>query len=178
MKRINKKILFNIIGFYICWWGSIFGAANDHFYIGPLFVLLFLFIHFYKIVYHKNEIAYLFICFCFGFIIDTIFLRMNIISYKGYLPDYFNIAPLWVVCLWVCFGATVYHSFSWVRRKYFTMSILGAMFGPLIYYSGAKLESLNFINNANSNIKIVAIAWAILIPLLVFISDRLIDVNE
>ena len=50
---MNKKILFNIIGFYLCWWLSIYGASIEYYYLGPISVILFLLVHFYKISYHK-----------------------------------------------------------------------------------------------------------------------------
>ena len=116
MKKINKKILFNIIGFYICWWGSILGAANDNYFIGPLFVVIFLFIHSIKVMHYSNEILFLVICYFIGFLIDTIFLRLNIINFNGYLPENYRLAPIWVTGLWVCFGASVSHSFKWIKR--------------------------------------------------------------
>ena len=149
---MSKKILFNIFGFYFCWWISIYGASVEIYYLGPLSVLLFLFIHLYKIVYHKNEILFLIICFFVGATIDTLLLRFNVIEYDGFLPYYYDIAPLWVVCLWVCFGATISHSFKWVKRRYLLLSILGAMSGPIIYFSATKFNTLHFINETNYKI--------------------------
>ena len=175
MNIINKKILFNIVGFYICWWGSIWGAVNNLFFIGPICVLLFLFIHLFKIVYNKNEILYLFICFILGFILDTIFLRLEIINYKGYLPLEYNLAPLWVVGLWVCFGATVLHSFKWIRRRYITLFILGAICAPIIYLSASRLETLNFVNENFYALSFVSLGWAIFLPFLIFLSDCIVE---
>ena len=86
MTKLNKKILFNIVGFYLCWWASIFGAANNYFFIGPIFVILFLFFHFFYVINQKKEIIFILICFFIGLFIDTFFLRFNVIYYKGYFP--------------------------------------------------------------------------------------------
>ena len=172
---MNKKILFNIFGFYFCWWMSVYGAAVEMYYLGPLSVLLFLFVHLYKIVYHKNEILFLIICFFVGTVIDTLLLRFNVIQYNGLLPLYYEIAPLWVVCLWVCFGATILHSFKWVKGRYLLLSVLSAISGPLIYFSAAKFNTLHFINETSYKIIIISIIWAVFIPLLILISDQLVE---
>ena len=172
---MNKKILFNIIGFYLCWWLSIYGASIEYYYLGPISVILFLLVHFYKISYHKYEFYFLLICFLIGFCIDTFFLRYQIIDYEGYMPQNYNVSPLWVSFLWVCFGATIYHSFKWVKTRYTLMSILSAISGPIIYLSAAKIGVVTILQNSNLYIVIVSITWAVFIPLLVFISDKLVD---
>ena len=63
---MNNKTIFNIIGFYLCWWMSIYGAAIEIYYIGPVCVLLFLLVHYLKIIYHENEILFLLICLFVG----------------------------------------------------------------------------------------------------------------
>ena len=172
---MNKKILFNIVGFYLCWWISIYASNSGFFFIGPIFVMFFLGIHFYKIVYHKYEFYFLLICLIIGFGIDTFFLKYEIINYKGYLPQAYNIAPLWVSFLWVCFGATIYHSFKWVKTRYTLMGILSAISGPLIYLSAAKIGVVTILTTSNTYIVIISITWFIFIPLLIFISDKLVE---
>ena len=175
MIKVNKKILFNIIGFYLCWWISIFGAANNYFFIGPVFVLFFLFFHFYYVVNQKKEIIFILICFFIGLFIDTCFLRFDVIDYKGTLPDNFNIAPLWVVSLWMCFGSSISHSFKWVKGNYIFLFFLGALSGPIIYASATKLEVLYFNYAIYINLISVSIAWGLFLPLVVYISDMLVD---
>lgn len=175
MTKINKKILFNIVGFYLCWWASIFGAANNYFFIGPIFVILFLFFHFFYVINQRKEIIFILICFFIGLFIDTFFLRFNVIYYKGYFPDNFNIAPLWVVSLWMCFGSSISHSFKWIKGNYILLFFLGAFSGPLIYVSATKLEVLYFHYAVYVNLIIVSIAWGLFLPLVVYISDKLVD---
>ena len=175
MDKINKKIIFNILGFYFCWWISIFGASNNYFFIGPFFVMLFLMLHFFYVINQKKEMIFILICFFIGLLVDTFFLRFNIIDYKGYLPDNFNIAPLWVISLWMCFGASISHSFKWVKGNYLLLSILGAVSGPLIYVSATKLEVLYFNYAIYINLISVSIAWGLFLPFVVYISDKLVD---
>ena len=39
------KMIINIVGFYIGWWGCILGSSNGLPYIGPLLMLLFIIFH-------------------------------------------------------------------------------------------------------------------------------------
>ena len=171
---MNKKILFNIIGFYLCWWISIYAAANENYYLGPLSVFLFLIIHIFKIMSYNKEIFFLLICYLIGFLIDTIFLRLEIIEYNGYLSDKFHVAPLWVTCLWVCFGSSISHSFRWFKRRYLTLAFLGSISGPIIYFSASKAGALNFSVN-NFHLFSIGLCWSLFLPCIVFISDCLVD---
>ena len=58
---MNSKVTFNIIGFYICWWFSIFAAANENYYLGPVLVFIFLKINVLKVINYNHEILFLFI---------------------------------------------------------------------------------------------------------------------
>ena len=175
MSEINNKKLFNIVGFYLCWWVAILGAANSYFFIGPLFVMFFLFFHFFYVINQKKEIIFILICFFIGLFIDTFFLRFGVIDYKGLLPEKFNLAPLWVISLWMCFGSSISHSFKWVKGNYIFLFFLGAISGPLIYASATKLEVLYFNYSIYINLIIVSIAWGLFLPLVVYISDKLVD---
>ena len=174
MKKINNKILFNIIGFYVCWWISIYAAAKQNYYIGPIFVIIFLFIHIKKVINYNREIFFLLICYLIGFLIDTVFLRSGIIYYNGFLSENYNLAPFWVTGLWVCFGASISHSFKWVKRQYLTLTLLGMMSGPVIYFSASKTGAL-IINTNYYYLIIIGICWAFFLPFIVFISDRIVD---
>ena len=171
IKEINGKIVFNIIGFYICWWFTICGATTGYYFIGPVSTIIFLIIHFYKVTDHKKENLFLIICFLLGTLIETTLLNLNIIIHKGILVEY-NIAPLWAISLWVCFGATIYHSFKWMSKQYVISSILGAMFAPIVYFSFQALEIIEFGMNNIITALSVSIVWCLFIPLFIVISDR------
>ena len=52
---MKNSIIINVIGFYICWWITIYGAVSKLYYIGPLATLIFIIIHLYKVTNHKKE---------------------------------------------------------------------------------------------------------------------------
>ena len=171
INKINGRLVFNVIGFYICWWITIFSVSRNIFYLGPISVVLFLFIHFYKVLNHKQEDIFLIICLFLGLIIESILLNFNIVLHKGLLSQY-NIAPVWAVSLWVCFGATIYHSFNWMSKQYFVSAVLGALSAPVVYFS---FKSLGIIEFGMSDLAVgllVSFVWCVFIPLFIFIADR------
>ena len=171
---INGKIAFNVIGFYICWWLTILGVIKEFYFLGPISVILFLFIHFYKVTNHKKEDVFLVICFFLGFIIESILFNLNIIMHKGILTEY-GIAPLWAISLWVCFGTTIYHSFKWMSKQYITSSILGVLSAPIVYFSFNSLGIVEFGMNNFITALSVSVVWGLFIPLFIIISDRRLD---
>ena len=173
-REITGKLIFNVIGFYICWWFTILGVIKEYFFIGPLAVILFLIVHFYKVSNHKKEDLFLVICFFLGAFIETTLFNLDIIIHKGILIQY-NIAPLWAISLWVCFGATIYHSFKWMSKQYIISSILGVMFAPIVYFSFRTLGIVEFgMNNIITGLSVSAI-WGLFIPLFIIISDRKLE---
>ena len=81
--------------------------------------------------------------FFLGAFIETTLFNLDIIFHKGILTQY-NIAPLWAISLWVCFGATIYHSFKWMSKQYITSAILGALSAPIVYFSFKSLGVIEF----------------------------------
>jgi len=174
IKLINNKLVFNVIGFYICWWISIYGAIIEIYCIGPLVTILFILLHFFKVVDHHQEDIFLVICFFLGTFIETTLLNLNVIIHKGVLVE-FNIAPIWAISLWVCFGSTVFHSFKWMSKQYLTCAILGALSSPIIYFSLKSLGVLSFgIGNAYV-LMLTSMTWALFIPIFIYISDKILE---
>ena len=180
MKKINSKTLINVLGFYICWWLCIYGAIQEMYAVGPLSVLIYMVLHFVYLTNNKIEYLYILICFVLGFLIDTIILKLNIIRYSGFLPDNYNVAPLWVVCLWLCFSLSIFHSFKVLQKRYKESLFLGFVSGPLVYYSFSKIEIITISDSYNILFILffIAVLWMFLIPFCVFIADQLIKLGN
>ena len=54
------------------------------------------------------------------------------------------------------------------------LTLLGAISGPIIYFSASKTGALYFNVNYFHLISI-AVCWSIFLPLIVYISDRIVD---
>ena len=171
---MKNSIVINVIGFYVCWWLTIYGAISQFYYIGQLATFIFIIIHLNKVTNHKKEDIFLLISFFIGIFIESLLLNLNIIIHKGFLVQY-NIAPLWSSCLWLCFATTLLHSFKWLSKRYIVSSFLGLFSAPMIYFSMFSLDVIDFGVNKILVILFTSILWAIFIPLFIYISDQILD---
>ena len=171
---MNYKNIINLIGFYICWWLSIFGAVQGKYFLGPISLLMYIIIHFSIINHHKKEYIYLIFCLFLGFLVDTILLKINFIVYSGYLSENYRIAPLWVVTLWISFGLSIFHSFQLLQKNYKSTMLLGTLSGPVIYYSCMKAKIISFEFSLVISLICISIIWSVILPLYVYIADMLI----
>ena len=171
---MKNSIIINVIGFYICWWLTIYGAVSQFYYIGPLATLIFIILHLYKVTNHKKEDIFLLISFFLGIFIETLLLNLNIIIHKGVLVQY-NIAPLWAISLWICFATTLLHSFKWLSKRYLISSLLGLLSAPMIYFSMYSLGVIEFGVSKILVILFTSVLWALIVPLFIYISARILE---
>ena len=171
---MKNSIIINVIGFYICWWITIYGAVSKLYYIGPLATLIFIIIHLYKVTNHKKEDIFLVFSFFLGLFIETFLLNLNIIIHQGYLVKY-GIAPLWSVSLWLCFATTLLHSFKWLSNRYFISSLLGILSAPMIYFSMESMGVVSFGLSKSLVILFSSILWGIFFPVFIYFSDKILE---
>lgn len=171
---MKNSVIINVIGFYICWWLTIYGAVSQFYYIGPLATIIFIIVHLKKITNHKREDIFLFICFFLGLFIETLLLNFNIVIHKGIFVEY-NIAPFWSVSLWMCFATTLLHSFKWLSKRYFTSSFLGILSAPMIYFSMQSMGVIEFGVDKYLVVIFSSFMWGLFFPLFIYISDKILE---
>ncbi|MDB4859865.1 DUF2878 domain-containing protein [Candidatus Marinimicrobia bacterium] len=171
---MKNSAIINVIGFYICWWLTIYGAVSKLYYIGPVATFIFIIIHLGKLTNHKKEDIFLLISFFLGLFIETLLLNLDIIIHKGILVKY-NIAPFWSVSLWLCFATTLLHSFKWLSKRYLTSSLLGILSAPMIYFSMQSMDVVTFGADKIIVIIFTSFLWGLFFPLYIYISDRILE---
>ena len=172
------KNIFNIVGFQLSWWGCVLGVKSGIVYLGPVLMSIFLILHFYFYTSNYTEIRLIILFGIIGTMIDTSMAYCNILNYNGtYTPTTF-IAPLWITSMWCGFSATVNHSLAWLKNRYFASMLLGAVSGPLSYLAGVKFGAIEFSTLPVIAIGVVALFYAVTIPLIYWVNERLIQNNR
>ena len=97
-----------------------------------------------------------------GWLIDSIWLQLGVLT----IPNVHNLLPLWLAMLWLLFATTLRHSLGWTARHWWLSSLLGALGGPLSYLSGATLAGLGVPWDAVSDLLLLSLSWALLLPAL------------
>ena len=170
---MSKLKVFNIVGFQISWWVCVLSAKSQMIYLGPLFMIIFIMIHFWKVTDNINEIKLIAIFGVLGTLIDTMFMFSGILSYSGLYSKNILIAPLWITAMWCGFSATINHSMLWLNNKWMLSFILGLVFGPLSYITGEKFGAIHFFADIKIIIVVLAVVWGISIPLIYWVNNRL-----
>ena len=166
----TMNIAINIIAFKIGWASTIFGAANDMPWLGPLVVLIAIFVHLHRAAYPAEEVRLLLLAGLIGGCWDSIMVAAGWLSYaNGQIAP--GTAPVWIVGMWTLFATTLNLSFRWLRSKLVLAAVLGGIFGPLSYYLGAKLGAVELLQFETALIAL-GLAWAILMPALVVLAER------
>lgn len=80
------------------------------------------------------------------------------------------VAPPWIMALWMAFASTLRSSLGWLAQRYWLAASLGAIAGPLAYYTGHKLGALSFPSPVGPSLAALAVVWAILMPTVMWMS--------
>lgn len=106
-----------------------------------------------------------------GFCVDSANLLMGVFALHG--PSRFPyLCPLWLLALWVAFGTTLRGPLSWLAGRYWLSAVLGAVAGPASYAGGARLGAAALAPNRVFSIAALAVTWALVMPLLVWLAHR------
>ena len=119
-----------------------------------------------------NQARLLFAALCIGFSVDTLLLILGVYSFPGgslveWLP------PVWMSVLWIQFSTTFRYCLSWLSGRYALCSIAALFGAPLAFVGGERLGAVFLFSPRTTNLLILGALWAIALPMLIFISDRI-----
>ncbi len=160
---ISKGLIFNGIWFYITWLSAVWGQNS----FLPLIITLLL-IHAFLQRNHPAEFILILIVASIGIEID------QFLSWTGFFVFNDSIwLPEWLLLLWCAFAATLRHSLSFLTKSPGLASIFGAIGGSSSYFAGVQLGAVEFGFSLTFSLAVLAIIWAILLPLFFKINDWL-----
>ena len=161
----------NFIAFQAAWFAAVLGAAHGMPWLGVLAVPIALALHLALSPDWRPELLLALAAAATGFVFDSLLIAAGMFSPVPYiLPSPFS--SLWMVMLWVNLATTMNVSMGWLRGRYVLGLVFGAIGGPLAYYSGAKLGAMTRLPDPRGLLG-TGIAWAIALPLLLVVNERL-----
>jgi hypothetical protein len=82
-----------------------------------------------------------------------------------------------MILMWPLFATTLNISMHWLKAiAPLLIAVIGALFAPLAYYAGNRLGAVEY-DDLMLSMGIIAIAWAVLLPVLVKLSLKLDGYN-
>ena len=164
-------MLINIVLFQIGWLSCVLGASEGKPFLGPICVLIIVLLHLALAQSRINELKMITQVTVIGAMWESLMITTGLLTYlNGMIFEYFP--PYWIIAMWFLFATTLNVSLRWLHHRMGLASVMGLIFGPTTYYAGAKLGGVSFTDPTVSII-VVAISWAILLPIIVFFARRL-----
>ena len=162
----------NFIIFQVCWFACVMGAANNLGWLGPLLVLLTVPLQIHLLTEnHRGEILFVITCGILGALLETLMIVANV--YTPVDRGWGQVSPPWMAALWFNFALLVSISLAWLKGKYAAAALLGGLAGPVAYWGGEKLGALTVAETFSRGYMILAVMWAIALPMLVYLHDRM-----
>jgi len=165
------NIWLNIAAFQVGWFACVVGAAHDMPWAGTAVALAVVAIHLYLAPQARVQARLIAFAAVFGFLADTVLIRGGWLEFSSgiLVPD---TAPHWIVALWMIFATTLNVSLTWLKNRWLLAVVFGAAGGPLAYYAGSELGAVTLIDPVSA-LFAVGVAWALAMPLLLLVSERL-----
>lgn len=163
----NVKRFFPIVWYYVGWFGCIYLGKfelSPWSFVFPLFLTGLLF------YWKKIEVKLL------GLLLAMAFLGVifdSFMAIKGYVvfaqPESFFI-PQWLLAIWWLFILLIPVMVSVFFQRLWLAALLGAIFGPLSYASGAAMQVLYLQGSEATGF--YAAFWGLYFPVVIFVAGR------
>ncbi len=161
----------NIAAFQVGWFACVLGAAHGAPWVGAAVAGGVIGLHLMRAPQPRYELMLILFAAALGLVVDTTLMNGRWLAFdSGFVVA--GAAPYWMVALWMIFATTLNVSLAWLKNRRWLASGLGALGGPLAYYSGAKLGAVTLVDTPAALIAIGA-AWALATPLLLLAAHRL-----
>lgn len=161
--RITETIWFNAVWFQSLWFCTVLGRES---LLLVAFALLGM--HLWLCGNLRREVKQLVLVGGIGILADAALSATNVYVFANNA-----LVPLWLCCLWFGFSAAMSRSLGWLSGRLTLCIIAGAVAFPLNYWAGERLGAVEFGYSLPVTLTVLALCWAILLPLMYTVIQRL-----
>jgi len=168
-----NRTLVNLVGFQLVWCLAVGGAARGAGWAGPLALMLFAALTLVRSASpaaRRVDLELMLACALIGFAVDSLWLQLGWITFASPGP-WPQLAPGWIIAMWVGFGLTLNHSLAAMQRHPLIALLFGAIGGPFAYWIAADVWHAATITQPVAYVGL-GIAWALLTPALLWLAVR------
>ncbi len=171
MHSVDYPKWLNFVWFQCIWFIAILGREQTQW---PLLALLL--IHLAWCKDWKVEAKLMLLCASVGVVLDSLFTWQGVFKFAE--PTILLPIPIWLIAIWLAFAGTLRHSLGYLLEKPVLAALCAGISAPLSYLAGMRLDAVDFGLNPLTTISLIAVAWVGVMPLLIYISNRLIATTE
>lgn len=155
LPRWSSAAIFNVV-----WFSCVTG--NNRFAV--VMTVLYLLFHSVTFVQSRQEYGFILCLAGVGIFLDSVLTTLNVIHFSHRIEiGMVSIAPVWMMCLWLCFATTIHHGFHWLHHRLWLASVMVIWSVPSSYYVGARISG-STVDNLWLMLAIYALLWALLFP--------------
>lgn len=164
--------LTQFLAFDVAWFAAVAGGADGWPWIGTLPAIAVLALHFFlNRVELWPEVKLVLAVTLFGVVLETAMMGAGLIRYAG-MAEGQIMPPVWIWALWLGFATIPNGSLTWLQGRPMPQAALGAVFGPLAYWTGTKMGAAILPDTLTSLIGI-GFVWALAFPAIMMLAATL-----
>lgn len=173
MRRERLEWVANAVLFQVCWIAFVGGAGRGWWWAGFPLLLAFAVWQLAISRWPRSDLLLMLIAAALGFAMDSALLRGGLLQYAAPVP-WTDLAPAWMVGLWIGFALTLNHSMAFLKRRLVSAALLGALAGPFAYWVAASAwNAVEILTPQWHALLALALAWGAITPLLAVLAARL-----
>lgn len=158
--------LINVAAFNVGWFASIFAAAEEVYWLGPVGVAAVLGVHLALHGPRAQELALAAMAGAMGVAFDTVLIALRVYEPNRWLLPW-PMTTLWLVAMWANFAPLLNVSLRMLKGRYVLSGALGAFGGASSYYAGQRLGAITLSESLSYALAALAVGWALAVPALV-----------
>ena len=166
----RARQLANFAVFEAAWFACILGVAHGQPGWGTAAVVAAIAWHVGISARPATELALAAILGAIGLVAESLVVAQGHVAYPAGQPVAW-LAPYWMVALWGELAIALNVTLRWLKRRPLLALALGSVAGPLSFIGGVRLGGARFVDEPAA-LATLAVMWALLLPLAMWISDR------
>lgn len=169
MAIINRREIIlrviNAVFFYLGWLVCMHQAKGPHPYLGPLVIASILGCHLLTTSQKVLDGVLIVSLGALGTIVDTLYIQVGMITFKGGYSNFPGMAPLWISSLWALYAASINHSLAWLNRNILLAAVMGGGGAISSYLVGLQLGAADLHWPEIFSLAVIGSVWALVVPL-------------
>lgn len=166
------KNLVNFIAFQGVWFAAVVGASYGLWWPGPIAATVFGIAHMLSPMRSAGDGLLIVVALLLGCVVDSAYALSGALTYAAPFPST-QLAPLWILALWVGFALTLNHSLAYLAHRPVVATIAGAVVGPISYWSaGRAFDAVKLGDPLWRSVIALSLGWALAMLVLSLFSTR------
>jgi hypothetical protein len=160
----------NFVLFEAAWFAGILGAAHGRPLLGTLTVAAVIAWHLSVSARPAIEARLVAAALATGVVFETLCVQLGDVRFTSGQP-LAQFPPYWMIALWGLLAIALNVTMRWMKGRWWLAALMGAVAGPMSYAAGVRLGAAAFLD-AGAALTTLAIGWALLMPLMMWLSER------